>query len=535
MHDVYCYFCKISYQNEIVSSLQTIVLVFLTILLPIIIASLQDLFQKIGNEREDPNSRLHKNVLIDEVWRFPIFLGAALFSVFLPIFMESLQSCVFRVLFLVFWSFCIVYLFKKTRDSYLWIRDKKEIFIQKYQRRISQSNEKKNFLGVIKKMKNGINDVFFKKNDEKFIRFWRSWWEIEIWKDDDGKRINIVKEKERFAIFAQKIDSALYDGQNISFTGEALGDFLQFIDKRSSLFLVSEEVFLRFLKWHYETWKLENETRETIDYSEYGILDNVELSLRMIIETIEQRALIEGRASSFFHVVGKYTKPFEDKYKKSKDEEVKEYLESIPLQRVFFENIGKVQNKYDTEKHFFPSRWKVTLETLESGDCMLWIWLDEYMQWMRGKIDAREEKYDDTLNWVTNILFPNIHLIYFPYILVYILRSWMNNNRLREIIEDPPNFGDYYHPSLLSVIKKTEEDLKRERDEDWEKSKQYTFDLSLRLFGNQFTSSNIEEIIRELKLLEKEYVNDEEKKNQTRRLLEIFEGIYGVLEKKKKN
>jgi hypothetical protein len=364
------------------------------------------------------------------------------------------------------------------------------------------------------------------KSDEDLQVVWGEVWKRreEFW----------GTELEFFKIFSGKMDSSLKK-KKTGLVGKSLSEFLQFIDKRSLLFLLSEEVFPKILSWHQKAWELPRE--EFLQNDEQRREDNhlykYHHFLRIcneIIENVEKRVLLEGGfVYNFFDMSDKHTQKYENLYKEAHSEnekkEIEIYLESIPFQKIFYENIDKVENKYEIEDYCFPPSWKVSLENIKKGMVMPRIWLDRYLRWMQERVNAskKDYDYDDELVWATRILFPGVHMVYFPYILVYAVRSWVNRNRIKELIDNPPNFGGYYYNPLLDAFGKTEEELEGERNADWEKSKQYTFKLSVKIF--RISSKQIKENIQELQSLQEECKKNPKKEARRKIILEIFEGL----------
>lgn len=357
------------------------------------------------------------------------------------------------------------------------------------------------------------NKLDFKKNEKIFRELWD-------YGDTDLEKHFNTDFKTIFIVFSKEIDRLIESGYlKDKYVVGLLSDYEKYLSKRNIIYLVVyEEVFPKILEWHYEVWREEYNILGKNETETWGYYNEISEKLDEIIRTTLERSLAERYAFSFFDCLKKHV----EKYKNEKIDE-HSYLESLPIYQEFFKKLKKSSESYDIMNHYFPGDWKVSVENIKKRILISVIWLNGFMNWMRDRIDNPQDEYDDQINKAIGVLFPKVHTIYFPYILVFVVRSWMDNRRMESLIDNPPKFGGYYHYPLLDVSDKSEKDLDEERKKDWEMSKEYTIQLSILLFKANF--KEIKKYIEELNVLELKYKNDDKKEYMRKELLDIFRKI----------
>jgi hypothetical protein len=298
-----------------------------------------------------------------------------------------------------------------------------------------------------------------------------------------------------------------------------LGDFNNFVDKRSTIFLTGLGGMLdSILQWHFGVWKKEHEylvqdnkldqDNKLEEWSMYGELLR---TIDSIFRQIEIRALKERGSYSFF-------KKLESHVEKYKSESVSSYsyIESLfnTFYQVFFQNIHDAPDRFDIWVHYFPKKWKVTKSNLRSYEKFISeISLNNFFEWARRRIEQRSKEIDSILDDVTRNLFPEVDPILWARILIFIISGY-GEDRLQSVIESPWNFGFMGRDRVYSGPQ--EADIRKE----YEHEERNTFDLSYFLFKEQFSEINLKNYIKSLDQLS--YPEEPEKERKKLVLLNLF-------------
>lgn len=285
-----------------------------------------------------------------------------------------------------------------------------------------------------------------------------------------------------------------------------LGDFNNFIDKRSAVFLTwSDKIFDSVLQWHFEVWKKDNEylgqqskLAEKISYSELS------RTLDSIFQRIEINALKERSSFTFFEALKKHA----EKYKKESVSS-RYYRESLfsTFYQVFFKNIYDAPWRFDIWNHYFPREWKITKSNLQDSENIISkISLNNFFGWASNRIWFAREEVDYALEDVSSNLFPEVDPILWAEILIVIF-SRPGEEQLRSLIEKPWNFG--FIGRVKAYTSPHEDDaLKINRNEETN-----TLDLSYLLFNKQLSKINLTSYINLL-----EHLHPKESKEERKRL-----------------
>ena len=292
---------------------------------------------------------------------------------------------------------------------------------------------------------------------------------------------------------------------NLIIVSKLLGDFDNFIDKRSAVFLTwSDKTIDSVLQWHFEVWKKEYEyLGQDKNLDKWSMYSELSRTMDSIFRKIETRAL-KGRTSfSFFDKLRKHA----EKYKKE-SVSFRSYAESLfdTFYEVFFQNIYDAPERFNIWEHYFAGEWKITKSNLQSSENIIsGISLNNFLDWASRRIWQTSKENDFTLDDVSRNLFPEVDPILWAKILIFIFSSY-SDDRVRSVIERPWNFG---FMGRVKVYRSSQEDriAKMHKDEGIK-----TFDLSYFLFKDQFSKINLESYIKSLGQLSYPEESKEEQK-----------------------
>ncbi|GAI82773.1 unnamed protein product, partial [marine sediment metagenome] len=124
------------------------------------------------------------------------------------------------------------------------------------------------------------------KNIQDMEESWHSVWQTQ--------NVNIQNEREFFKIFSTAIDQLLKStekNKNLKTISKLLSDFYNFINNRSTAFLViPEDAFPKILKWYFEIWQKEYELSGKKDkLGERSNYSEISRILNDIFNNIEER------------------------------------------------------------------------------------------------------------------------------------------------------------------------------------------------------------------------------------------------------
>lgn len=374
---------------------------------------------------------------------------------------------------------------------------------------------------------------------------------LELWQrsDQDIEKEFSIKSLYVFQYFTQKIDYLLGKEEEtlskeeriLSILKGYLNDFLTFINNRSIISLVIlEELFPKILEWHFKIWEKEYRLLKEDKLDEWRDYNEISRILDIILGRIEERSLKERESFSFFVNFRKHA----ENYKKESidvESEKHYYRESLLdiFYRVFFENIGNSEEKYDIWEHCFPEKWKVTKSNLEDKENIIsWVSLNKFLRWAWGRICQAKEDFDQDLEEVSKNLFPDVEPDFWARILLFVLAPY-GECRVKSVIERPWNFGIVGRMvSYSSSAEENEEELFRKMEEKRKVQKETeiknTFELVYYLAKiypefNQFSKENLKEHIKDLEKLMSQYENESKEENKRLRLLNIFTGMLRFL------
>jgi len=282
---------------------------------------------------------------------------------------------------------------------------------------------------------------------------------------------------------------------NLIIVSKLLGDFNNFIDKRSAIFLSwSGEMLDKILEWHFDVWKKEYEyLGQDKKLNEWGMYGELFRRLDSIFKQIEINALKERSAFTFFDKLRKHA----EKYK-MESVSSRSYIKYLfdTFYQVFFQKIHDAPERFDIWNHYFPGGWKITKSNLQDKENIISrISLNIFFNWASDRIWYAREERDFVLDDVSTNLFPEVDPMLWAEILIFIF-SRPTEELLREVIEKPWNFGFMGRVKVYSGPYYEDEKGKIDKDEEIN-----TFDLSYLLFREQFSKIKLESYIKSLEQL----------------------------------
>jgi hypothetical protein len=343
-----------------------------------------------------------------------------------------------------------------------------------------------------------------------------SW--LSVW---HAEKINSQNEQEFFKIFTYVIDNKLFKNKIIihNTVSKLLNDFNNFIDNRSTFFLVvQEDVFTKILEWHFKVWKMEEKylkkKNKSIrrEYFQEIYYINILDYLDSIYRKIEERALKEKVNFYFFN----YFKNHAEKYKKEFIAENKYYIEYLfnSFYSVFFKNIEDSLEKYYIWQKYFPHEWKITKTNLEDKENTISKEsLHNFKEWARERILKAEKEFDINLHDVSINLFPEAEPIIWSKILIFAFTPCVEF-----VISLKWNFGLV---GRFNVQRYNGEDIESDEENDINN----TFELANLLFPRQFSKENLKKYIDDINKLKLKYEKESIEERKRLQLLNIFKSM----------
>jgi len=466
---------------------QNVGLAFVAILIPIAMTIFRD--KDFGI--------LDTYVILDWVVNAKKLLVSLGMILFIPFLWYITNNVFINYIGFLLWLFGIYIILRILGDCYKWIKGHK-------------MNLRFNYLKAI-------------KNIQDMEESWHSVWQTQ--------NVNIQNEREFFKIFSTAIDQLLKStekNKNLKTISKLLSDFYNFINNRSTAFLViPEDAFPKILKWHFEIWQKEYELSGKKDkLGERSNYSEISRILNDIFNNIEERSLKERMAYSFFEHFKKHVKDCKKVLLKDADKQdyYKRYIDSLftIFCRVFFENIEKSPEKYDIWEFCFLEEWKITKNNLENKENIISrTSLNTFLQWAQVRILQAKEDFDRDLDEVSSNLFSELEPTLWAMFLIFIFSGY----RVKSVIERSRNFGFIGRVRIYSGdIANSKEESRRKRDEAMQLAEEAemknTFELACLLFKEKFSKDNLEKYIKSLQELK--YKENPEKENRRLELLNIF-------------
>ena len=194
------------------------------------------------------------------------------------------------------------------------------------------------------------------------------------------------------------------------------------------------------------------------------------------------------------------------------------YVDNLPIYNDCLDLIPESSDSYDIWGHYFPSRWKITVENFRIS-VISRVWFNRFIHWAQSRIWNDDQKWDQNLEEVSRELFPSVEPNIWSKILTFILRPWSGESRIQAIVEKGPKFG---HIGRM-VTGWGEEDIGMQLTAQQSSHEKETIKLTIRLFRGFFTESNLDKWLNELKKLDYEASSSEyHSKREWQRILTLL-------------
>jgi len=475
--------------------IQGIGIALLTILIPLAIAILADIYQKRREENKE-FTYLDLHVILDNVFNIKLLI-LSIFLIFLPILFWDILIGLDILIAINLTYIGILLVIGIIIKVYYWIKGNVFGFRFSY----------------LKKLKN--------YSDLETV--WRSIWEVE--------KINFQNEKEFFMIFSSKIDQLLESNKkSLKTISKLLNDFNSFINNRPVFFLVAtEEVFPKILEWHFKVWQKKYMCLgKKIDLDKFTNYSEISRVLDSILRNIEERSLKE-EAFSLFAYFKKHVEHYKHELVKRDHEHHYIIFLFRTFYQVFFENVLYSSEILNIWEQYFPKEWKISKTNLLDKEYKLLSSLSwkYFLNWANDRIRQSKEEKDLVLGEFSRDLFPEVDPNLWAKFLVFVFSGYNEKNRVKLAIERPWNFGPIERIKLYSIDEVGSEEMHKKMSEDIEIERQKTYELACYLFKKDFSEDNIKKYIKETENLEYSEKLIEEKNRLE--LLNIFKEMLSYL------
>lgn len=473
--------------NNLPAYIQNIGLALLGILIPLAIAILTEIYRKKGSSEQEL-SELDLRVMLDDVFRVKCLLAYALL-IFVPFLFWDISNGLFRFFEILLSAIGICMTLRTILRVYDWTKG--NVFKYRFS---------------------------YLKNVKKQTDLETAW--ESVWK---SKNVDVNNELQFFKIFSLLIDDMKAEDKNLATVARLLHDFSNFINNRSSLFLVaSNEVFPKILNWNFIAWKKEHEhvsKQEKNTLRTWMYWSEISRHLCSIIVYAEKRALEEE------YMICLFLKYFQEHVNIHENTEVKyiEYLLST-FYNTFFENILASSERFAWE--CFPDEWKITKgNVMDRNNIVVKITFRSFCQWASRRINEIEEHYDRKLDNIVYNLFPEVDPPTWAAILIFVLSPYAPENRVKLAIERNWTFGGFSRIRTLSgdSLAEAEDNIKAQELAEI----QNAYELAILLFPNHFSKELLLKYIEDTNKLK--YPDNSLEERKRLRLLKIFQDILNIL------
>jgi len=462
-------FLKLEKLENVPNIIQGISIALLTILVPLAIAIILEIYQK-RKSPEKEFAALDLLVLLDDIVKVKRLI-VIVFCIFTPLFFWDILSGELRLLILLIFVVSISILSHIIFQVYSWVKGDKWEFRFAY----------------LKKTRH--------KNDDLF-KVWSSVWNVS--------NIPYFREKQLFNIFSSCCNE-LWNNEKKRFTfQELISIFSETIDNRSIRFLKHNKNFHTVIfNWRYIAWQEKNYNKNENPAHEYSFFILDDLFKHIEIKLMKKDICI-------------FLKTFKNHVEKIKDEEYRRNI-LLPFYNIFFHNIIEVFNTKFRWNNCFPKEWKIT-KTNFNKNSIARITLDEFFRFYKWRRRFREKVYDPYLEELSYNLFPTVDPINWALILIFAFVD--SENRVKSTLEQKQNFGNYgrsYSTSKsnnITKIKKNEE--------------KKTIELALEIFPEIFSKENLQKYIKQLE--SKTYSSNTSKENKREKLHYFFKEMLKLKE-----
>ncbi len=439
--------------HELPTTFEDIGLALLTILIPLAIAILTDLFQKKGSKSSD-FVELDLLVILKSIFDVKWILVYAVL-IFLPFVFWGGSILWNRVAVSVSlggmvgiaMTICVVY---------LWVR----------------GDVLKSRLSYLKRM----------ADREDMKRAWRSVWMAE--QIDYNYEIEFVK------TFSSCVEKLIVAGPEGSETmAILLNDFTKRVAARYGPSLVSVGGFVSsLLNWNFEAWKKRKALRDNESKKgEWLTLHYLYRSTTSALVEIEKHCLKMQYGEPLIKCIEEHVKVLR---KDGRPDELTYYPQDLlgGFYKGLFSVLPDLGDEKDDLESYFPKEWKITSSNwLDSKNMACEISLDNFREWATRRITgAKNDSDDPELDYVLNLLFPEVDPIIWADILILVLAPpW--ENQVSSALHCHKTFGRLPNKNLLMVVGPGESFGGFPRS-----VRDGTYELALTIFSSDFTLENIE-------------------------------------------
>ncbi len=295
--------------------------------------------------------------------------------------------------------------------------------------------------------------------------------------------------------------------EDLKLSSKLLGDFQTSLEKRSSFFLAYKALPV-VLDWRFNTWQKEMEFLDPKDESKretWSEYNQLRIILVGIFEYIQKRIFAEGNITvyGFFDALVKHVEKFKGEQKIVNNINRYYAKEILPdFYRNFFDEVTKIRDRFNNNIwERFPYEWLVTLAGIKENSIVQKVTLEKFTDLLRNKLWVNSKnEYDPDLDYLAKKLFPETLPEAWAAILTFVFKPWMNDDRMKGLIEEQLTFGSYGRPYAFSGDI-TDEQLSSMMFESQDQQLNSTVELALILFKSQFTLQSLNQNLEELKNL----------------------------------
>lgn len=392
--------------KEVPSVFQNAGLALLTILIPLAITILADIFQK----RDDHALgfvQLDLMVILEEVFQIKWLIGYALL-VFVPFAFWGRLLPVDDVL-LVLSGYGLLLLIAVILRIYQWLR------------------------GQVHKLR---MDFLSREHPiEELVKSWQSVW--------NAKSIPDPEELEFMKLFSSKVRRLLNGSQQDFSTVTSLIDhFGQCMPNRSpSTVFYGNGIFSQLVEWIFGVWSRRAAlARSQTVGREIGALDHLYGRMMSVFVQITKLGLDGRWIYSFFNILSNHLNTHID------DSETQDRFYYIgPLIRRFMAVLFTTPNRYmgeDLLDDAFPQEWRITKSNWDQERNRISKYIfAEFHRWMANRlIQSGQIAKDDELDHMMMLLFPHVNLIIWSDILIFSVAA-DSPNKVRNALSLTKTFG----------------------------------------------------------------------------------------------
>lgn len=384
-----------------------IVIAFLTILIPLGIAVLQDFFTKKPNKSAPPLAKLDLHVILDQILRIKhLMLYAATPYLFqalwptLPLHLKILADAIIVV--------ALIQLSRIILDLHRW----------------SKGNQLDYRLAYLSTL----------VNEKDMVEVWQSVWE--------GLQPNFFIERRFFEKFSDTVTDLLNKSHSDIPDIEALllETLKNQLHQRSPHFIEWNEFTLKILEWHSLTSPILRKKA----YPDNDVLDNYRYdSPHRILEDITESTIKKIAISSSIHLRIVLERFSEHTSKYGKHHEYVSGIISTVLLTIFasVEKLKK-EGEFGATRAIraIPKDWRITTHQIKSKNKFSLATWNIFVEWVQDRIYDSDLQFDATAELITSNLFPLTDPISFSKLLYFAFLKHSGKD-LPEIIRFKQSFG----------------------------------------------------------------------------------------------